>query len=319
MTLDLIASILAVTIRAGTSLVYATIGEIYTERSGVLNLGLEGTMLMGAVCGFAGAYHTGSVWWGLVAAMVVGGLMSLIHAVLTVSLRADQVVSGLALTIFGIGLSSFLGQRLGPAGKPLVGLIGPRFERLPIPILEDIPVLGRALFQQDLLVYMMYILVPLASLYLYRTRPGLHLRSVGESPQTADAKGISVYRVRYLYTIIGGMLVGLGGAHLSLSYTPGWTENLTGGRGWIAVALVIFATWDPVRAVLGALIFGGINAIQFRMQAAGTTIPAAFLAMLPYAFTIFVLVLITWLESIRKRVGAPAALGVPYVRGERKS
>lgn len=319
MDLALITSILAVTIRAGTSLVFATIGEIYTERSGVLNLGLEGTMLMGAMSGFAAAYHTESLWWGVIVAMVVGGLMALIHAVLTVSLRADQTVSGLALTIFGTGLSSFLGQRLGPAGKPLVGLVGPRFERLPIPGLSDLPVVGRALFQQDLLVYIMFVFVPLAALYLYRTRPGLHLRAVGESPQTADAKGIDVYRTRYLYTVIGGMLVGLGGAHLSLSYTPGWTENLTGGRGWIAVALVIFATWDPGRAVLGALVFGGINAIQFRMQAAGTTIPAAFLGMLPYAFTIFVLVMITWLESVRKRVGAPAALGLPYVRGERKS
>ncbi|OQA47015.1 MAG: Branched-chain amino acid transport system / permease component [Chloroflexi bacterium ADurb.Bin325] len=319
MTLALITSILAVTIRAGTSLVFATIGEIYTERSGVLNLGLEGTMLMGAVSGFAAAYHTGSLWWGVLVAMAVGGLMALIHAVLTVSLRADQTVSGLTLTIFGTGLSSFLGQRLGPAGKPLVGLVGPRFERLPIPGLSDLPVVGRALFQQDLLVYVMFIFVPLAALYLYRTRPGLHLRAVGESPETADAEGIDVYRTRYLYTIIGGMLVGLGGAHLSLSYTPGWSENLTGGRGWIAVALVIFATWDPGRAVLGALVFGGINAIQFRMQAAGTTIPAAFLGMLPYAFTILVLVLITWLESVRKRVGAPAALGLPYVRGERKS
>ncbi len=235
MDLALITSILAVTIRAGTSLVFATIGEIYTERSGVLNLGLEGTMLMGAVSGFAAAYHTESLWWGVIVAMVVGGLMALIHAVLTVSLRADQTVSGLALTIFGTGLSSFLGQRLGPAGKPLVGLVGPRFERLPIPGLSDLPVVGRALFQQDLLVYLMFVFVPLAALYLYRTRPGLHLRAVGESPQTADAKGIDVYRTRYLYTVIGGMLVGLGGAHLSLSYTPGWTENLTGGRGWIAV------------------------------------------------------------------------------------
>jgi simple sugar transport system permease protein len=319
MTVALIASILAVTIRAGTSLVYATIGEIYTERSGVLNLGLEGTMLMGALSAFAAAYHTGSVWAGVAAAMIVGALMSLIHAVLTVSLRADQVVSGLALTIFGTGLSSFLGQRLGPEGKPLVGLVGPRFERLDLPVLSDIPILGRALFQQDLLVYIMILTVPLFSFWLYKTRPGLHLRAVGESPQTADAKGINVYGIRYVYTMIGGMLVGLGGAHLSLSYTPGWTENLTGGRGWIAIALVIFATWDPSRAVLGALVFGGINAIQFRMQAAGTTIPAAFLGMLPYVFTIVVLVLITGLESLRKRGGPPAALGLPYVRGERKS
>jgi general nucleoside transport system permease protein len=319
MTVALVASILAVTIRAGTSLVYATIGEIYTQRSGVLNLGLEGTMLMGALGAFATAYHTGSVWAGVAAAMIIGALMSLIHSVLTVTLRADQTVSGLALTIFGTGLSSFLGQRLGPGGKPLVGLVGPRFERVNVPGLSDLPILGRALFQQDLLVYIMIFVVPLAAFWLYKTRPGLHLRAVGESPQTADAKGINVYKIRYLYTMFGGALVGLGGAHLSLSYTPGWTENLTGGRGWIAVALVIFATWDPGRAVLGALVFGGINAIQFRMQAAGTTIPAAFLGMLPYVFTIVVLTLITGLESLRKRGGPPAALGLPYVRGERKS
>ncbi len=317
MTLAMLVSILAVTVRAGTSLVFATIGEIYTERSGILNLGLEGIMLMSAVSGFAAAYHSGLVGVGVLAAMLVGTLLALIHAVLTITLRADQVVSGLALTIFASGLASFLGQRLGPGGKPLVGLVGPRFERLPIPGLSELPVVGRALFQQDLLVYCMYLLVPLAAFYLYRTRPGLHLRAVGENPRTADAKGINVARTRYLYTMLGGALVGLGGAHLSLSYTPGWTENLTGGRGWIAIALVIFATWDPVRALLGALVFGGINAIQFRMQAAGTTIPAAFLGMLPYAFTILVLVGITWWESARKRVGAPAALGLPYAREEK--
>jgi simple sugar transport system permease protein len=163
----------------------------------------------------------------------------------------------------------------------------------------------------------MYLFVPVSWYFLYKTRPGLHLRAVGESPQTADAMGINVFALRYLYTAVGGMLVGLGGAHLSLSYTPGWTENLTGGRGWIVIALVIFATWDPLRAVVGALLFGGVNAIQFRLQAAGTTIPAAFLNMLPYAFTIIVLVVITWWEAFRKRIGAPAALGLPYMREER--
>ncbi|HIQ05388.1 MAG TPA: ABC transporter permease [Anaerolineae bacterium] len=313
----LLVSILAVTIRAGTSLLYATIGEIYTERAGILNLGLEGIMLMGAVSAFAAGYHTGSVWIAVVTALIVGAVLASIHAFLTITLRADQVVSGLALTIFASGLASFLGQRLGPEGKPLVGLVGPRFERLAIPGLSALPVVGKALFHQDLLVYVMYLLVPLAWFYLYRTRPGLHLRSVGENPETADAMGINVTATRYLYTILGGMLVGLGGAHLSLAYTPGWTENLTGGRGWIAIALVIFATWDPVRAVLGAILFGGINAVQFRMQAAGTTIPAAFLGMMPYLFTVAVLVIITWWEAFRKRVGAPAALGVPYVREER--
>jgi ABC-type uncharacterized transport system permease subunit len=317
MDVALLVSILTIAIRAGTSLVYATIGEITTERAGILNLGVEGMMIMGAVTAFAAAFHTGSVWAGVVTAMLVGGLMALIHAFLTVTLRADQTVSGLALTIFGSGLASFLGQRLGPGGAPLVGQVGPRFSKVDLPGLVDLPVIGPALFNQDLLIYAMYLFVPLAWYFLYKTRPGLHLRAIGESPQAADAMGVNVLGLRYLYTVLGGMLVGLGGAHLSLAYTPGWTENLTGGRGWIAIALVIFATWDPARAVIGALLFGGVNAVQFRLQAAGTTIPAAFLNMLPYAFTIIVLVLITWWEAFRKRVGAPAALGLPYMREER--
>lgn len=317
MDLDLLVSILAVTITAGTSLVFASLGEILTERSGILNLGLEGIMIMGAVSAFAAAFHTESLLAGVLTGIAVGGLLAAIHAFLTISLRADQVVSGLALTLFGGGLSSFLGQNLGPGGKPLVGQVGPKFAKVALPLLSEIPFLGSSIFRQDPLVYLMYILVPLAAYYIYKTRPGLHLRAVGESPATADAMGVNVARTRYLYTIVGGMLMGLGGAHLSLAYTPGWTENLTGGRGWIAVALVIFATWDPWRAVVGAVLFGGVNAIQFRLQAAGTTIPAAFLGMMPYFFTIVVLVAITWWEAFRKRVGAPAALGLPYVREER--
>lgn len=317
MDLALLVSILTVTIQAGTSLVFATIGEILTERSGILNLGLEGIMIMGAVTAFAGAYHSGSLLVGLLIAVLVGLLLASIHAVLTITFRADQVVSGLALTLFGSGLASFLGQRLGPGGKPLVGEVGPKFTKTAVPLLSEIPYLGEALFKQDPMVYGMYLLVPLVAYYLYKTRPGLHLRAVGESPATADAMGIPVARTRYLYTLLGGVLIALGGAHLSLAYTPGWTENLTGGRGWIAIALVIFATWDPWRAVAGAILFGGVNAIQFRLQAAGTTLPAAFLGMLPYLFTIVVLVIITWWEAFRKRVGAPAALGIPYVREER--
>lgn len=317
MDLALLVSILTVTIQAGTSLVFATIGEILTERSGILNLGLEGIMIMGAVTAFAGAYHSGSLLIGLLIAVLVGLLLAFIHAVLTITFRADQVVSGLALTLFGSGLASFLGQRLGPGGKPLVGEVGPKFTKTAVPLLSEIPYLGEALFKQDPMVYGMYLLVPLVAYYLYKTRPGLHLRAVGENPATADAMGIPVARTRYLYTLLGGVLIALGGAHLSLAYTPGWTENLTGGRGWIAIALVIFATWDPWRAVAGAILFGGVNAIQFRLQAAGTTLPAAFLGMLPYLFTIVVLVIITWWEAFRKRVGAPAALGIPYVREER--
>jgi general nucleoside transport system permease protein len=317
MDIDLLVSILTVTIQAGTSLVFAAVGEIFTERSGILNLGLEGIMIMGAVTGFAAAYHTGSLLPGVLTGMLVGALLATIHAFLTISLRADQVVSGLALTLFGVGLSSFLGQNLGPGGKPLVGEVGPKFTKVALPLLSQIPFVGESLFRQDPLVYVMYLVVPLSAFYIYRSRPGLHLRAVGESPATADAMGVNVARTRYFYTILGGMLMGLGGAHLSLAYTPGWTENLTGGRGWIAIALVIFATWDPWRAVIGAVLFGGVNAVQFRLQAAGTTIPAAILGMMPYFFTIVVLVAITWWEAFRKRVGAPAALGLPYVREER--
>jgi simple sugar transport system permease protein len=317
MDIGLLASVLAIALRAGTSLVLATVGEIYAERSGILNLGVEGMMMMGAVMSFAVAYHTGSLALALVVAALIGGMLAAVHAFLSISLRANQVVSGLTLTLFGTGLASFLGQRLGPDGTYLVGLVGPSLERIPIPGLSGLPLVGPSLFNQDILTYSLYLFVPLAGWYLYKTRPGLYMRAVGENPQTADVMGIRVGATRYLYTILGGALAGLGGAHLSLSYTKGWAENITGGRGWIAVALVIFATWDPLRAVVGALLFGGINAVQFRMQAAGTTIPAALLNMLPYITTIVVLVIITWWETLRKRVGAPAALGLPYAREEK--
>lgn len=315
--MDLAVSILSIAIFAGTSLIFATVGEILTERSGILNLGLEGTMIMGAVSGFAAAYHTDNAYVGVLAGMAAGALFGLIHAIATVTLRTDQVVSGLAITIGGTGLASFLGQKLGPDGGPLVGLIGPRFVEVPIPGLSSIPVVGDILFNRDQLVYLMYLLVPAVWYFLYKTRPGLHLRAVGENPQATDALGVNVFRTRYIYTVVGGALVGLGGAHLSLGYTPGWSENLTGGRGWIAIALVIFATWNPARAVLGALLFGGVNAIQFRLQAEGTTISANLLNMTPYILTVVVLVAVTYLEAFRKRVGAPAALGLPYNREER--
>jgi simple sugar transport system permease protein len=314
----LVTSILTITLRAGTSLVYATVGEIYTERAGIHNLGNEGNMLMGAVSAFAAAYHTGSVWAGIVVALLIGGALSALHAFLTITMRANQVVSGLSIPLFGTGFSSFLGQRVGPVSnnRYLVGLSGPKLAALSPPGLSDLPVL-EALFRQDLLTYGIYLLVPLAWFYLYRTRNGLWLRAVGDNPRTADAMGVRVFRLKYLYTILGGMLAGLGGAHLSLGYTPGWTENITGGRGWIVIALVIFSMWNPSRAIWGAVLFGGINAIQFRLQAAGTHIPAGFLNMLPYLATISVLVVITWWENLSKRVGAPAALGKSYMREEK--
>jgi ABC-type uncharacterized transport system permease subunit len=306
----LVISILAAAISAGTAILYACLGEIMCERAGVLNLGVEGMMLMGALSGFAVTFLTGNPILGAMGAVIAGGLLSLIHALLTVTLRANQVVSGLALTLFGSGLTSFLGQ-------PLVGQPTPAFfTKIPIPLLADIPFLGPILFRQDMLAYFSYLLVPILWLWIFRTRPGLYLRAVGESPATTDAMGLSVAGLRYLYVVIGGMLAGLGGAAISLASNPGWTENMTAGRGWIAIALVIFATWNPARATVGAYLFGGVEALQFRLQSEGTQISPFFLNMLPYIFTILVLVFATQ-ETVRRRIGAPAALGLPYFREER--
>jgi simple sugar transport system permease protein len=305
-----IIPILAAAIGAATAILYACLGEILCERAGVLNLGVEGMMLMGALSGFAVTFWTASPWLGALAAIIAGGLLSLIHALLTVTLRANQVVSGLALTLFGTGLTSFLGQ-------PLVGQPAPAsFTKVAIPVLADLPILGPIFFRQDMLTYLSFLLVPILWVWIYRTRPGLYLRAVGESPATTDAMGLSVVGLRYLYVVLGGMLAGLGGAVISLATNPGWTENMTAGRGWIAIALVIFATWNPARATIGAYLFGGVEALQFRLQGAGTQVSPFFLNMLPYLFTILVLVLATQ-ETMRRRVGAPAALGLPYYREDR--
>ncbi|MGV8027228.1 MAG: ABC transporter permease [Anaerolineaceae bacterium] len=313
-----VLSILVITIRAGTSLLYATFGAILTERSGIQNLGVEGIMMVGAAASFAASYHSNSVWLGLLTAVLVGVILGCIHAFLTITLRAEQVVCGLAMTIFGTGLASFMGQRLGPGNSTLVGLQGPAFERIAIPFLRDIPYVGEALFNQDILVYFLYFLIPLIWVFIYKTRQGLELRAVGENPQAIDALGMNVTRTRFIYTVIGAIFMAVAGAHLSLGYLHGWADNITGGRGWIAIALVIFSTWNPLRAVLGALLFGGINALQFRIQAAGTTLPSSFLNMLPYIVTILVLVFITLAERRSRRLGTPTSLGIPFVREEKK-
>jgi len=302
----LTAAVFAAAVRAGTPVLFATLGEIFAERSGVLNLGVEGMMLVGALAGFVTTVRTGNPWLGVLAAGAVGGLLSLVHAVLCVTLRANQVASGLALTIFGTGLSAAL-------GKSFVGVPATGFHPTPLPWLGDLPVLGPVLFRQDPLVYLSYLLVPAAWYALYRTRWGLNVRAVGERPEAADAMGVDVARVRYTCVAIGGVLAGLGGTFLSTAYTSMWIEDMTAGRGWIAVALVIFATWDPLRAVVGAYLFGGVNALQLHLQATGTHLPVYLMLMAPYLFTIVVLVFATR-ETARKRLGAPAALSVPYSR-----
>ncbi|PKL10843.1 MAG: ABC transporter permease [Spirochaetae bacterium HGW-Spirochaetae-8] len=315
--MDFITKLLAATIAMGTSLTFATIGEIYTEKTGVLNLGMEGTMLIGALSAFATAYNTGNLYLALLVAMITGGLLSLIHAFLCVTMRANQVVSGLAITMFGTGLANFLGQRLGPIanGRNLVGVnLATKFDNIAIPGLHSIPVLG-AFFDVSVLTYALYLIIPFAWYFMYKTKHGLAIRAVGESPRTAAAMGLSVPHIRYLYTIIGGMFAGIGGACLSLSFTPSWNEGMTGGKGWIVIALVIFSTWNPGKAVLGTLVFGGITSLQFSLQAAGLkmVIPTQFLGFAPYLITFFTLSILTIANQKRKGAFAsPAALGTPF-------
>ncbi len=316
--------ILQAGVASGTVLLFATIGEIFAERSGVLNLGVEGMMLMGAMTAFSLAVHTGNPWLGLVAAMVVGGLLSLLHGLVSIHFQADQVVSGLTLTFLGTGLSLVLGEGLSKAGA--ISLL-PVFS---IPLLDKIPILGPILFtDQSILVYAGYLFFPAAWFYINRTRPGLHLRAVGEYPAAADALGINVYRLRYLYVFVGGVLAGLAGATISLAVSPGWFSELTtSGQGWIAIGLVIFAQWDPLRAAAGAYAFGALRRLILDLQGPTTLMGfpnpfyynpylGFFLQMLPYAFTIVVLV-IGSREAMRKRLGAPAALGVPFIRSEKE-
>ncbi|HCF70476.1 MAG TPA: ABC transporter permease [Syntrophomonas sp.] len=309
MDLSIFIALLAATVVAGTPILFAAIGELLTERSGILNLGVEGMMLVGAVLGFIFTINTGNHWYGFAAALVGGGMMGAIHAFITITLRGNQVVSGLALTIFGSGVSGFMGKAY--QGVPIVD----PFKHAPVPLLKDIPVLGPVLFRHDVLVYLSIVLVILMWYVLYRTSWGLSIRSAGENPAAADAVGINVARVRYICTIMGGVLAGLGGAYLSLAYAPSWQEDMTAGRGWIAVALVIFALWNPLRGLVGAYLFGGVEAMTFRMQAAGIKISPFFLSMLPYILTILVLTIVT--IRLRQEAGAPAALGVPYDREER--
>lgn len=304
MNLETITLILSDTLRAATPLVLAALGELVAEKAGVLNLGVEGMMLVGAVAGFMAASVTGNIYLGLLAALLLGMAIASIHAVLAISLGANQVATGLALAIFGSGLSAFVGASY--VGKTIAGL-----RPIGVPLLKSIPVLGPALFNQDILVYGSVLLVILVRWFLLQTRGGLVLRSIGESPDSADALGLPVSRIRYLAVMFGGALAGLAGAYLSLVYTPLWAENMTAGRGWIAIALVVFATWKPERLLLGAYLFGGVSAIQLVLQAEGVNVSPYLLSSLPYLATILVLVIISR-DTTRIQLGAPASLGQPF-------
>ena len=304
---------LAAAVVAGTPLLFATLGELITEKSGSLNLGVEGMMLMGAVMGFTGGYVTGSPYVALLAALLAGGAGAFIFAVITVSLRANQVVTGLTLTIFGTGFASFVGEN--KIGFAVPDAIKRFFAERNIPLLGDIPFIGPVFFKQDVFVYLGYICVIFAAIYLNRTRIGLNCRAVGESAGSADASGINVTRYRYANIIAGGALCGLGGAYLALVTVPIWQADVVTGRGWIAVALVIFASWKPSKALVGAYLFGALNILGLRLQSVGIHISQYLVDMIPYVATILIVIIST--HKNKKEDKGPADLSKSYFREER--
>jgi simple sugar transport system permease protein len=302
----------AAAVASGTPLVLAALGGLLGERSGVVNIGIEGMMLIGAVAAFLTAQATESIPLALLAGLLAGAALALVHSFLSVTMRANQIVAGLAIVIFGSGIATFFGKSV--EGQAIAARISP----YKVPGLADIPVVGRILFQQDAMVYASWILVVLVALYFRYTRAGLAMRSVGESPATADVMGIRVAAVQYCHTVAGGALIGLAGAYLVLARVPNWSQaGTTSGLGWIAVALVVFSSWQPLRVVAGAYLFGLALRANFTLQAAGIgSVPAEVLSMLPYLLTIAVLILLSFFDR-QNRLGAPAALGKPYFRNER--
>ena len=308
--MTMLTAILSSTIVMAVCLLYATIGEIFSERAGVMNLGIEGVMLIGAVSGYIVDCKTHNLLFSLLAAMAAGILVGVVYAFLTVTLMADQTVCGLALLTFGTGLAGFLGKAYTnlPANHA--------FPKLAIPLLSKIPVIGEVLFKQTILVYAMYLIVPAAVYYIYRTRYGLLLRSLGENPGALDATGYNVFAMRYGYVMFGCMMIAVSGAYLSLAYSNLWNENMTNGMGWIAYALVIFGSWNPLNAVGGALLFGCVSVLANYFQLLMPSMPSQFLKMLPYLLTIIVLIFTT--GNFRKKVNSmPAALTIPYDRENR--
>ena len=311
--MDILTSFLVATIASGTPLLLATLGETLTEKVGNLNLGVEGMMLLGASFSFVAGMASGSPVLALLAGMAAGGIGGLIYAFVTVSLRANQVVTGLSLTIFGTGLANFVGKSF--TGLTLPTQVTALFQRVQIPLLGDIPVIGQALFNQSIFVYFGYAAAALMWIYLGRTSMGLRARAVGENPGSADAAGIRVGAQKYAHICVGGVFSGIAGAYLSLYYSTTWQPGITAGMGWIAVALVIFSMWNPLRAVLGAYLFGALRIIGFQFQSLGINIPAQFVDMLPYVVTVVVLVFV----SVRRsgKIPPPGSLGKAYFREER--
>jgi general nucleoside transport system permease protein len=301
--MNTLVPILISTVVAATPLIYAGLGELVTERAGVLNLGVEGMMLIGALTAFAVGATTGNMPLAYLAAMATAGALSLLFAFLTLTLQANQVATGLALTLFGVGASAFAGR--GYTGLPITEL-----KSIPVPGLSQLPVVG-PLFHLDIPICGSILLFVAVDFFLKRTRAGLQLRAVGESPDVAHSLGQSVTRVRYLAVVFGGAMSGTAGAYLSTAVTPMWVEGMSAGRGWIALALVVFATWKPLRVLLGAYLFGGVTVLQLYAQGFGLHIPSEFFSMLPYAATIVVLVIICR-DPRTIRLNQPASLGKAF-------
>ena len=303
--MGLFEAILLSIVTSATPLLIAALGELVTERSGVLNLGVEGMMIMGAVSGFAFGIMTGNPYLGMLGAIVTGALFSLVFAFMTITLVTNQVATGLALTILGLGVS-------GLWGEAFVGIPGVRMQPIEIPLLSQIPFIGKLLFAQDLIFYISILLLAGGSFFLFRSRAGLTLRAVGDNHVSAHALGISVAKTRYLAVMFGGACSGLAGGHLSLVYTSQWIENMTSGRGWIALALVVFASWRPTRVLIGAYLFGAMGILQLHIQAQGVKIPSQFLSALPYIATVVVLVIISRNRRLTM-MNTPASLGKGFV------
>ncbi|EIK46936.1 ABC transporter, permease protein [Cellvibrio sp. BR] len=304
MDIGMFENILFAMVRTGTPLLLVALGAMMSERAGVLNLGQEGMILVGAACGFIAAYAGSSLGWGVLAAVVSGVVVSLLFAFIALTLISNQVATGLALTIFGTGLSAFLGA--GYVGQTITG-----FNTVKIPLLGDIPLIGKALFEQDLLVYLAFALFAAVFVVMRYTRLGLIIRAVGENPDVAHALGYKVMRVRYGAVMFGGAMAGLAGAYLSLAYTPMWSEGIAAGRGWIALALVVFASWRTERILLGAWLFGFASILHLLLQGYGYEISPNLLAMLPYVVTIVVLVLMMYRQQ-NQGLFAPRSLGQPW-------
>ena len=313
MAVDLIEIGLSI-VAAATFFLIPTLGELISERSGILNLGVEGMIITGAAASYAATYITQNIWIGILVGMIIGGIMASLHAVVTITYNRNQVVSGIALTIFGTGVSGIIGQEF--VGQPISSEVLRPLEPISLPFLHDIPPIGPILsifLEQDIFVYLSYVLIPVLWFLIFKTRPGIMVRTVGENPMAAYTQGVNVTLVRYVCVILGGVLCGLGGAYLSLAWLRSWTEGMTKSRGWIVVALTVVGLWHPVGAFVGSYIFGIFHVLQYTFQPFG--IPAALLKMLPSLSTIAFLVvwgILLTRSKVKRMVGAPSALGTPF-------